>query len=95
MIYKGDTHFKQFKKTYKCSLKTLINTPEQNTSSELDNKTKAVYIFDPGLCQLIFSSRLKLAYKFNLCPLLNANFREEELISMGKSGFIDGMCVKY
>ena len=47
---------------YKCSLKTVIDTPELHTFSELNNNTKAVYHF-------IFSSRLKLANKIHLCYL--------------------------
>ena len=62
---------------YKCSLKTLIDTPEQHTFSELNKETKAVYISEPGLYQLVFSSRLKLAGLMH-CSVLHGNFREEE-----------------
>ena len=87
VIYKGNALFKQKKQVYKCSLKILINTPERHTSSELNDETKAVYISRPGLYQLIFSSRVKLADKIHSC-YLHGNFREEELISMEKSGFM-------
>ena len=100
MIYKVDALFKQVKKAYKCSLKTLNDTPEQHTSSELNKETKAVYISGSGLYQLIFSSRLKVVDKIPSCylmhcPVLHGNFREEELISIRKSGFVAGTCVKY
>ena len=99
MIYKSDAVFKQVKQTYKCSLKTFIDTPERHTSSELNNETKAVYISGPGLYQLMFSLRLKLADKISSCylmhcPVLHGNFREEELINMGKSGFVARKCAK-
>ena len=91
--YTNNALFKQVKQAYKCSLKTLIDTPEQHTSPELNNETKAVYISKPGLYQLIFSSRLKLADEIPSCylmhcPMLHGNFREEESISMRKSGFV-------
>ena len=87
VIHKGNALFKQIKQAYKCSLKTLIDTPEQHTSSELNNETKAVYISRPGLYQLIFSLKLKLADKIHSC-CLHGNFREAELFSMEKSGFM-------
>ena len=100
VIYKGVALFKQVKEMYKCSLKTLICTPEQHTSSELNNKTKAVYISKPDLYKLIFLSRLKLTDKIPSCylmhcPVLHGNFREEELISMGKSDFVAETCVAH
>ena len=95
VIYKGDALFKKVKQAYKYSLKTLINTPEQQTSSELNNETKAEYISRTG-----FSFRLKLADKIHLCylmhcPVLHGNLRQEELISMGKSGSVARTCLKY
>ena len=85
---------------YKCYRKTLINTAKQHTSSELNNETKAVYIFELGLYHLIFSSRLKVADKIPSCylmhcPVLHGNFREEKLISMRNSGFVARTCFKY
>ena len=100
MIYKGDAVFKQVKQTYKYSLETLIDTPERHTSSQRNNETKAAYISGPGLYQLIFSLRLKLAEKnsscyFMHCSVLHENFREDELTNMGKRGFVARRCVKY
>ena len=46
------------------------DTSERHTSSELNNETKIDYNSKPGLYQLIFSSRLKLA-NFMHCPVLH------------------------
>ena len=94
MIYKGDALFKQVKQVYKCSLKTLIDTPEQHTSSELNNDNKAVYIFEPGLYQLLFSEKIPSCYLIHYA-VLHGKFRKNELIVMRKSGFVEGKCVKH
>ena len=42
-----DALTKKVKKAYKCSLKSLADTPESGLSPELNNENKAVYISDP------------------------------------------------
>ena len=88
-IQRRRTLLDQVQQMCKCSLKTLINTPEQHTFSELNNETKAVYISEPGLYQLIFSLRLKLADQIPSCylmhsPVLHGDFTEKELVIMGR-----------
>ena len=92
MIYKGDVLTKKVKVAYKFHLK-LLKTDELGTTNPIFyHEGRAVYITETGVYQFIFSSWLKLVNKIDLCYLmhclvLHGNFREEELISMGKIAF--------
>ena len=86
------------KNAYKSDLESI---QFQHTGARIPvpyHEAKVVYISEPDLYQLIFLSWLKLLDKIHLCYLmhclvLHGNFREDELISMGKSGFVAGVCV--
>ena len=51
----------QVKKAYKTDLKSILMDEKSSPTPNTNNEGKAVYISQPGLYQLIFSSRLKLA----------------------------------
>ena len=58
------TLFEQVKKVYKTDLSYLAAVPDLGTNSTPYHDSKTVYISEPGLYQLIFSSRLEAAEKF-------------------------------
>ena len=60
----NDTLLKQVKQTYKSGLKSIGVTCGYHVNPVSYHAGKAVYIFGPGLCQLIFSSCLEVAEKF-------------------------------
>ena len=61
MVYKGNALSKKIKQSYKSLLKAWYETW---TNSLTHNEGPAIYISEPGLYQLIFSSRLELADQF-------------------------------
>ena len=60
------TLLEQVKKAYKCDLKSLIPWVNFSLVYNTHKEGRAVYIFEPGLYQLKFSSRLEKAELF--CP---------------------------